>query len=98
MCISKENSKSLKYLNILIKKVVLCIVCYRYVCTDDIIFKEEESIGILKISGLIKINEIYFVKYNSSIKSKLIVNLLDCTNLFSPNTCEKNKKIIGNYS
>ena len=31
-------------------------------------------------------------------KSKLIVNLLDCTNLFSPNTCEKNKKIIGNYS
>ena len=66
-CICKENSKSLKYLNILIKKVVLCIVCYGYVCTDDIVFKEEESTGILKISVLIKINEIYFVKYNSSM-------------------------------
>ena len=49
-----ENFTNLKY-HILQKKIVLSIICIKCGSKDKKIFKEEESIEILKILDLIKV-------------------------------------------
>ena len=49
-----ENFTNLKY-HILQKKLVLSIICIKCGSKDKKIFKEEESIEILKILDLIKV-------------------------------------------
>ena len=49
-----KNQKTLKYLTIFEKTLVLSIICSKCENDNEKIFKEEEPIEILKIIGLIK--------------------------------------------
>ena len=49
-----KNQKTLKYLTIFEKTLVLSIICSKCENDNEKIFKEEEPIEILKILGLIK--------------------------------------------
>ena len=51
--VSIENMKNLKYHNFWKKTLVLCIIYSKCKNEDEKIFKEEESIEILKSHGLI---------------------------------------------
>ena len=56
--VSKENLKNLKY-HTSSKKTVLSIICSKCKNENEKIFKEEDSIEILKILGLINNIEEY---------------------------------------
>ena len=49
-----KNQKTLKYLTIFEKTLVLSIICIKCENDNEKVFKEEEAIEILKILGLIK--------------------------------------------
>ena len=67
--VSIENLKSLKYHTFSKKTLVLSIICSKSKNEDEKIFKEEESIGILKILGLIE-NTYYFKNMAEENKSQ----------------------------
>ena len=52
--VNVENSKTLKYIFLKKKTVVLSIICSKYCNQDGKIHKEEESTVILKILVLMK--------------------------------------------
>ena len=52
-----KDFKTLKYHNILQRTLVLSIICSKCSNKDEKIFKEEQSIEILKILGLINNTE-----------------------------------------
>ena len=52
--VNVENSKTLKYIFLKKKTVVLSIICSKYFNQDGKIHKEEESTVILKILVLMK--------------------------------------------
>ena len=54
ICAKLENLKILKYHTYLKKTLVLFIICSKCRKKDEIVFKEQESIEILKILGLRK--------------------------------------------
>ena len=49
-----KNQKTLKYLTIFEKTLVLSIICIKCENDNEKVFKEEEATEILKILGLIK--------------------------------------------
>ena len=54
ICVSIENLKILKYHTFWKKSLVLSIIVSKCEAKDEKIFKEEESIEVLKIFGLIE--------------------------------------------
>ena len=54
ICGKYRKFEKLKISNILEKKLVLSIICSKYKNEDENIFKEEESIEMPKILGLIE--------------------------------------------
>ena len=54
ICGKYRKSKNPKIPYILEKTLILCIICSKCKNEDEKIFKEEESIDILKILGLIE--------------------------------------------
>ena len=54
LVVSIENLKNLKYYTFNKKTLVLCRICSKCKNKEEKIFKEEESIEILKILGLIE--------------------------------------------
>ena len=67
--VSIENLKSLKCHTFSKKTLVLSIICSKSKNEDEKIFKEEESIEILKILGLVE-NTYYFKNMAEENKSQ----------------------------
>ena len=61
------------------KKVLLSIIWSKYCNKDEKIFKQEESIKILKILGLIDNTEQYQIYVQRKHKSRILTKKLDKT-------------------
>ena len=88
---SIESSKILNYHLYAEKHFFFSIICSKYETEDEKIFKEGESIGILKIYGLFKIYNCFKTMVEESISQEFRLKNIDETRNYFLEEIEQNE-------